>query len=311
MNTNPGPHVPLRFNWMERSRTIACHSCNIDGQQIPNSLAAVEACITARAPRIEVDLRILADGMLVAFHDASLDALTDGTGRLEKLSWEEVKKARLRTNPDLLIPRFEEVIDLVAGSGTILHVDLKPMNRLDDRDLDAIASVLRPVDDFAFVGSQASWTLDALARRGLRTAFDPFRLLHRWPARPENETPIPRGQSLHGFWDDSLCGLVPNMLAAEYAALRVEEIARLSPSATEWMVQKSTVLHFAELGLLLGDALHDRGIALSAWTVNDAGAATNRRHLEQLFQLGVDVIIGDNALALASPFADAPAIPNP
>lgn len=311
MTTNPGSYVSLKFNWMERDRTIACHSCDIDGQQIPNSLSAVEACIAAQAPRIEVDLRILADGTLVVFHDATLDALTDGTGRLEKLSWDLVKTARLRSNPDLLIPRFEEVIDLVAGSGTILHVDLKPMNRLADGDLDAIASTLQPMGDNAFVGSQASWTLDALARRGLRTAFDPFRLLHRWPDRPESETAIPRGQSLHGFWDDSLCGLVPNMPAAEYAALRVEEIARLAPAATEWMVQQSTILHFAELGLNLGDALHDRGIALSAWTVKDAGPKANRRHLEHLFQLGVDVIIGDNALALASPFGGAPVIPNP
>jgi glycerophosphoryl diester phosphodiesterase len=283
----PASAPPLRFDWNGRSRTIACHSSNIDGQQIPNSLGAVRTCLEANAPRIEVDLRLLADGTAVAFHDAALDPSTDGVGRLEELTWKDVRAARLRSDPDLLIPRFQEVIDLVAGSGTVLHVDLKPMNRIPDKSLDAIERMLRPMGELAFVGSQASWTLDALSRRGLRTAFDPFRHLHRWPDRPASETAIPRGQSRHGFWDDAPCGFVANMPATEYAALRIDELVRLVPSATEWMVEKSTVRHFAELGFNLGDALHERSIALSAWTVKDDGPELNRRNLEELFRLGV------------------------
>jgi glycerophosphoryl diester phosphodiesterase len=306
----PGPHPPLEFEWAGRTRTIACHSSNIDGNQVPNSLAAVEACLSLGAPRIEVDLRILADGTLVSFHDADLSPLTDRAGRLENLDWEDVRFARLVSNPELVIPRFEEVIDRVKGSKTVLHVDLKPMSLLAETHLDAIAEALAPVHDHVFVGSQASWTLDGIASRGLRTAFDPFRHFHRWPDRPAGETQIPRGQSLHGLWDDALCGLVPNMPAVDYAALRVRELTRLVPSASEWMVEKSTVRHLANLGFSLGDALHERGIALSAWTLQDSGSEANHRQLAELFSLGVDVIIADNALAFGYAMAGESVRPN-
>jgi glycerophosphoryl diester phosphodiesterase len=294
----------LQFDWRGRTRTIACHSANIDGQQVPNSLAAVEACLAAAAPRMEVDLRFLADGTMVAFHDADLHPLTDRSGRLEDTTWEEVGQARLRDSGDMLISRFEEVIARVEGTRTVLHVDLKPMSLLSSAQFDAIATVIRPLGDRVFVGSQASWLLDSLAERGVRTAFDPFRHIHYWPNRPTDETAIPRGQSRHGFWDDALCGLVANMPATQYAARRVEELVRLVPSATEWMVVQSTIRRFATLGFSLGDALHDRGIALSAWTLHDAGPDLNRKRLLELFELGVDVIIADNALAFGQSFVE-------
>lgn len=121
---------------------------------------------------------------------------------------------------------------------------------------------------------------------------------------PPGETPLPRGQSRHGFWDDALCGLVANMSAAEYLALRVEEMVRLVPSATEWMVIQSTIRQFAALRLSLGDVLHERGIALSAWTLTDAGPEFNRQRLLELFELGVDVVIADNALAFGHAFTE-------
>ncbi|GAB2814672.1 glycerophosphodiester phosphodiesterase [Streptomyces sp. NPDC054796] len=44
---------------------------------------------------LETDVHTTADGQLVAFHDATLDRLTDGHGPIARLRWDEVRRARV------------------------------------------------------------------------------------------------------------------------------------------------------------------------------------------------------------------------
>ncbi|HZG05865.1 MAG TPA: glycerophosphodiester phosphodiesterase [Streptomyces sp.] len=44
---------------------------------------------------LETDVRATADGRLVAFHDATLDRVTDGSGPIAALPWAEVRRARV------------------------------------------------------------------------------------------------------------------------------------------------------------------------------------------------------------------------
>ncbi|MFZ4284555.1 glycerophosphodiester phosphodiesterase family protein, partial [Streptomyces rhizosphaericola] len=57
----------------------------------------------------ETDVHTTADGRLVAFHDATLDRVTDATGRISALPWSEVRRARVGgTEP---LPLFEELLE--------------------------------------------------------------------------------------------------------------------------------------------------------------------------------------------------------
>lgn len=57
---------------------------------------------------IETDARLTADGTVIAFHDATLDRLTDCRGRISELDWTEVADARVHgTEP---IPTLETVL---------------------------------------------------------------------------------------------------------------------------------------------------------------------------------------------------------
>jgi glycerophosphoryl diester phosphodiesterase len=64
-------------------------------EHLENTLPAFEACVALGYRYLETDVRVTADGVLVAFHDATLDRVTDRTGRIEHLPWAEVATARI------------------------------------------------------------------------------------------------------------------------------------------------------------------------------------------------------------------------
>ncbi len=80
----------------------------------------------------ETDVHTTADGRLVAFHDATLDRVTDARGRIADLPWSEMRQARVAGKEPL--PLFEELleefpqarwnIDIKAESALVPLIDL-------------------------------------------------------------------------------------------------------------------------------------------------------------------------------------------
>ncbi|MFF6981727.1 glycerophosphodiester phosphodiesterase [Streptomyces sp. NPDC008343] len=58
---------------------------------------------------IETDVHTTRDGKLVAFHDATLDRVTDGAGRIADLPWGDVRQARVAGKEP--VPLFEELLE--------------------------------------------------------------------------------------------------------------------------------------------------------------------------------------------------------
>ncbi|MFJ2161651.1 glycerophosphodiester phosphodiesterase [Streptomyces sp. NPDC087856] len=58
---------------------------------------------------IETDVHATADGKLVAFHDETLDRVSDGAGRIADLFWSDVSHARVAGKEP--VPLFEELLE--------------------------------------------------------------------------------------------------------------------------------------------------------------------------------------------------------
>jgi glycerophosphoryl diester phosphodiesterase len=86
-----------------------------------NSMAAFEAAVRLGYRYLETDVRATADGVALAFHDASLDRMTDRRGRIDGLSWDQVRSARIQgVEP---IPRL---VDLLAAWPDVrINLDVK------------------------------------------------------------------------------------------------------------------------------------------------------------------------------------------
>lgn len=62
---------------------------------LENSMAAFAAAVALGYRYVETDVHATRDGVLVAFHDATLDRVTDGAGEVGALPWSTVRQARI------------------------------------------------------------------------------------------------------------------------------------------------------------------------------------------------------------------------
>lgn len=156
-----------------------------------NSMAAFEAAVRLGFTYVETDVHGTADGVAVAFHDTTLDRVTDARGAIAELPWSRVRAARIEgTEP---VPRLDELLD--AWPALRVNIDVKAssaigptvevIERLGAHDRVCVASfsdarrravvdaLSRPVATSA--GNRVTATFLALARagadRGVRRAL--------------------------------------------------------------------------------------------------------------------------------------------
>ena len=279
-----------------RQRQFCCHMARLSGTFPPNSLAAVAECVAAGVPRLEIDLRFLADDAMLIFHDSVLDRETDGSGPVSELSSDEARRLRHREGGPLSF--LDEVVDVMRGSATTLQVDLKLMQPISSARVDRLVETLAPVREHTVVGSQAHWNLRAMDGSGLSLAFDPTM---QWHASERTEargrSPARRGKA--GLWDDAPLGHIAGAPTGFYLRSRVADILGLLPCAIEWMVDIETIRKLGELGLPLGEHLASAGVSLAAWTIRAGGREETLPVLQELFALGVTTVIADDPLTLA------------
>ncbi|MEV5982986.1 glycerophosphodiester phosphodiesterase [Streptomyces sp. NPDC052114] len=76
---------------------------------LENTAAAFRRAVDLGYRYIETDVHATADGRLVAFHDATLDRVTDRGGRIVDLPWSEVRRARVAGSEP--VPLFDELLE--------------------------------------------------------------------------------------------------------------------------------------------------------------------------------------------------------
>jgi glycerophosphoryl diester phosphodiesterase len=146
-----------------------------------NTLAAFRAAVEAGADRIEMDLAITRDDVVVLLHDRTLDRTTDGRGPVSSFPYDHVRELDAGSWLDERfagerVPALRDVLTELGGE-TVLNLELKTRDRtasLAERTLDATLDLLRELDaiDRVVISS-----FDALALRGIAEREPRLRLL--------------------------------------------------------------------------------------------------------------------------------------
>lgn len=131
----------IRHPYLDHPGPIAFAHRGGAADGLENTTLQFRRAVEAGYRYIETDVHTTADGRLVAFHDSTLDRVTDGAGRIADLPWQDVSHARVAGEEP--VPLFEELletfpevrwnVDLKAESSLHPFLDLIERTRAWDR----------------------------------------------------------------------------------------------------------------------------------------------------------------------------------
>ncbi|MBQ4354484.1 MAG: hypothetical protein IJC71_06280 [Clostridia bacterium] len=116
-----------------------------------NSLPAFGAAVALGAEEIEFDLWSTSDGVLVSCHDAKLDRVSDGTGKIYEHTYEELLRLDFGIKHGekfrgLKIPTFEEILRRFAGR-VIMNIHVKIWDaEFENPMIEEIVALIRKYD---------------------------------------------------------------------------------------------------------------------------------------------------------------------
>ncbi|MDZ5809758.1 glycerophosphodiester phosphodiesterase family protein [Halorubrum sp. AD140] len=233
---------------------VAHRGCAADHPE--NTVAAVEAA-AAVVDRIELDVRRCGSGELVAFHDATLGRVTDGSGRVDETPYAELSGLDVDGSGEP-IPTIEEAF-AATPSDVRLLLDLKEPGLIAD---------LR--------SAHAGRDHDLLL-----SSFHPSVLEEARATAPELPTAYAVRESVP---NRVLRPLVPGLPAGAYAPEAVEATV---DRATELGCQALCPRYELCLQTDLVARARDAGLRVLPWTI------ASEREYEALRAVGVDAVVSD------------------
>lgn len=113
--------MPETFPFLEHDGPIGFAHRGGAAAGLENSMAAFARAVELGYRYLETDVHATSDGVALAFHDRSLDRVTDRRGRVAALPWSTVRQARIGgVEP---IPRLEDLI--AAWPDIRFNLDIK------------------------------------------------------------------------------------------------------------------------------------------------------------------------------------------
>ena len=111
----------MRYAFLDGPTPVAMAHRGGAIEHLENSMPAFEACVGLGYRYLETDVRVTADGVLLAFHDASLNRVTDRSGRIDALPWATVAEARIGGREPIV--RLEDLLG--AWPDVRFNLDIK------------------------------------------------------------------------------------------------------------------------------------------------------------------------------------------
>ncbi|WP_409293990.1 glycerophosphodiester phosphodiesterase family protein [Peribacillus sp. SCS-26] len=108
---------------------VAAHR-GVPSKAPENTMTSYRLAYDLGADMIETDVQKTKDGHLVIMHDDTVNRTTDGTGKVEDLTLEEIRAldAGIKFSPDFKgekVPLFKEFLDEFKGKPVVLLIELK------------------------------------------------------------------------------------------------------------------------------------------------------------------------------------------
>ena len=227
-----------------------------------NTIFAFQRAVDLGVDALELDVRSSADGELVILHDKFVDRTTNGRGRVQDLSWAELRELdaghNWTTDAGETYPYRHREIRIPTLAAVLREFRGTPMSIEIKQERPSIAAAVCRALRTAGSGSKV-----------LVSSFKSATVKAFRAACPEVATSATGGEATL-FW-----ALEQLFLSALYAP----------PCGSFQVPERSATLRVIDPGFMA--AVHARGLSAHVWTVNDPA------DMKRLVALGVDGIITD------------------
>ena len=88
-----------RTPYLDHGGVVAMAHRGFSRDGLENTLQAFAAAVDLGYTYVETDVHVTSDGVLVSFHDDTLDRVSDATGLIRELAWSQVSQARIGDQP--------------------------------------------------------------------------------------------------------------------------------------------------------------------------------------------------------------------
>ncbi|CCK31548.1 phosphodiesterase [Streptomyces davaonensis JCM 4913] len=116
--------TPIRHPYLDHPGPIPFAHRGGDADGLENTLFQFRRAVDLGYRYLETDVHLTRDGKLVAFHDSTLDRVTDGAGRICDLLWADVRHARVAGQEP--VPLFEELLEAFPEARWNVDVKAEP-----------------------------------------------------------------------------------------------------------------------------------------------------------------------------------------
>ncbi|XP_069762180.1 glycerophosphodiester phosphodiesterase 1 [Narcine bancroftii] len=235
-----------------------------------NTLAAFRKAAENNATGVEIDIEFTSDGVPILMHDHTVDRTTDGTGSLDHLTFEEVRKLnpaakhRLHKSfPDEKIPTLKEAILESLNANMTIYFDVK------GHAVQASAVLKEMYKEYP-----------ELYNRSIVCSFEPL-VIYKMRQADENVvtalTHRPWRLSYHGNGNPRYDGY------KQYLYMLLDVILDWCLHAFLWKLLgvSAFLMHKNFISMDYVRFWADRGIEVVAWTVN---YADEKRYFEHILQ---------------------------
>lgn len=225
-------NTEIRHPFVDSEHPIAVAHRGGARENSENSLTAFRRAADLGYRYFETDVRATADGVVMVFHDATLNRVTDRVGRISALPYDEVRKALIAGRDPVM--RLEELLGAFPNS--FFNIDVK-----DDHTLEPFIDLIERLNvlDRVCVASFSASRLRAVRRR--------------WPEAATSLAPPEILSLLAASRVGPFSPLVGRGVPRNAIAVQVPAFSRGIPIVTPAFISAS----------------HDRGLAVHVWTVDE------------------------------------------
>ena len=138
-----------------------------------NTMTAFEKAYEAGCDMIETDVHLSFDGHLVLIHDDKVDRTTNGRGRVDEMTLNELKRLNAGDTSTLEeIPTLEQLLSFVSDKNITLNIEIKEYysEKNEERTIKCIEDTIALVEKYGLgkrilINSFDAWVLEYVYKK--------------------------------------------------------------------------------------------------------------------------------------------------